>query len=89
VAYMALKKAIKDDQAVKGFTPDQRFFIGWAQVWCENVRPESSRSHALSNEHSPGEFRVNGVVSNMAEFQKAYNCKADAKMVNAKACRVW
>jgi putative endopeptidase len=89
VAYMALKKAIKDDQAVKGFTPDQRFFIGWAQVWCENVRPESSRSQALSNEHAPGEFRVNGVVSNMAEFQKAYNCKPDAKMVNAKACRVW
>jgi putative endopeptidase len=89
VAYMALKKAIKDDQAVKGFTPDQRFFIGWAQVWCENVRPESSRSQALSNEHSPGQFRVNGVVSNMAEFQKAYNCKSDAKMVNAKACRVW
>jgi endothelin-converting enzyme/putative endopeptidase len=89
VAYMSLKKAIKDDQAIKGFTPDQRFFIGWAQVWCENVRPESSRSQALSNEHSPGQFRVNGVVSNMPEFQKAYNCKADAKMVNAKACRVW
>jgi len=89
VAYMALKKAIKDDQAVKGFTPDQRFFIGWAQVWCENVRPESSRSQALSNEHAPGQFRVNGVVSNMAEFQQAYNCKADSKMVNAKACRVW
>jgi endothelin-converting enzyme/putative endopeptidase len=89
VAYMALKKSIKDDAAKKGFTPDQRFFVGWAQVWCENVRPESSRSQALTNEHSPGEYRVNGVVSNMAEFQKAFNCKADAKMVNPKACRVW
>ncbi len=89
VAYMALKKALKDDQAKEGFTPDQRFFVGWAQVWCENQRPESARSQALTNPHSPGQYRVNGVVSNMAEFQQAFHCKADAKMVNPKACRVW
>jgi putative endopeptidase len=89
VAYMALKKAIKDDKAISGFTPDQRFFVGWAQVWCENQRPESARSQALTNPHAPGEYRVNGVVSNMTEFQKAFNCKQDAKMVNPKACRVW
>jgi len=94
VAYMALQKAIKNDQVksdkmIDGFTPEQRFFVGWAQVWCENVRPESSRSMALTNEHSPGQYRVKGVVSNMPEFQKAFQCKADAKMVSPKACRVW
>jgi putative endopeptidase len=89
VAYMALKKALKDDKAIEGFTPDQRFFVGWAQVWCENNRPESSRSQALTNPHAPGEYRVNGVVSDIPEFQKAFSCKADAKMVNPKQCRVW
>ena len=89
VAYMALKKSLKNDAAKEGFSPDQRFFIGWAQVWCENERPESVRTQVLTNEHAPGKDRVNGVVSNMPEFQQAYKCSATSKMVSAKPCRVW
>jgi putative endopeptidase len=72
-----------------GFTPEQRVFMGWGQVWCENVRPERARMLAQINPHSPGHDRVNGVVSNMPEFQKAFACKADAPMVRKNQCRVW
>jgi endothelin-converting enzyme/putative endopeptidase len=75
--------------ALDGFTPEQRVFLGWGQVWCENVRPERARMLAQINPHSPGHDRVNGVVSNMPEFQKAFACKADAPMVRKNACRVW
>jgi predicted metalloendopeptidase len=72
-----------------GFTPEQRVFLGWGQVWCENVRPERARMLAQINPHAPGHDRVNGVVSNMPEFQRAFACKADAPMVRKNACRVW
>ena len=72
-----------------GFTPDQRFFIGFAQWACENERPENLRLSAITNPHSPGKYRINGVVANMPEFQKAFSCKAGQPMVNAKRCRVW
>jgi len=64
-------------------------FLGFAQVWCENRRPEYERLQAQTNPHSPARYRVNGVVSNMPEFQKAFSCKADAPMVRKNACRVW
>ena len=67
--------------SIDGFTPEQRFFLGWRQVWCENVRPERARLRAQTDPHSPGQYRVNGVVSNMPEFQKAFACKAGAPMV--------
>jgi endothelin-converting enzyme/putative endopeptidase len=72
-----------------GFTPDQRFFIGYAQIWCENRRPEFERLRAATDPHSSGKYRVNGTVSNMPEFQKAFACKPDAPMVRQNACRVW
>jgi endothelin-converting enzyme/putative endopeptidase len=75
--------------ALDGFTPEQRVFLGWGQVWCENVRPERARMLAQINPHSPGHDRVNGVVSNMPEFQKAFACKADAPMIRKNQCRVW
>ena len=62
---------------------------GSAQVWCENRRPEFERLHAATNPHSSGKYRVNGTVSNMPEFQKAFGCKADAPMVRQNQCRVW
>ena len=61
-----------------GFTPEQRVFLGWAQVWCENAGPEAERLKAATNPHSSNMYRVNGVVSNMPEFQKAFSCKPDA-----------
>ncbi|MCU1221459.1 MAG: endothelin-converting enzyme [Candidatus Angelobacter sp.] len=72
-----------------GFTPEQRFFIGFAQVWCQNATPESSRLLAKTDPHSPGEYRTNGTLQNSADFAKAFGCKAGQKMVSANACHVW
>ncbi len=72
-----------------GFTPQQRFFVGWAQMWCENKSPEIARLHAQTNPHSPGEYRTNGVVVNMPEFATAFSCPATARMVQQPVCRVW
>jgi endothelin-converting enzyme/putative endopeptidase len=91
LAYMALmsKLAGKEPPPRDGFTAEQRFFLGWGQVWCQNVRPEAARLRAQTDPHSPGNFRVNGVVSNMAEFQKAFACRTGQPMVRGPACRVW
>ena len=79
----------KNQSKVDGFSPEQRVFLGWAQVWCENARPEAERLKAATNPHSSNKYRVNGPVSNMPEFAKAFSCKANAPMVRASACRVW
>jgi endothelin-converting enzyme/putative endopeptidase len=91
VAYRALQEALQRGatQTLDGFTPEQRFFLGFAQVWCENMSPQELRLRAKTDPHSPGHFRVNGTVQNMPEFQKAYSCKVDAPMVSRNACRVW
>ena len=72
-----------------GFTPEQRFFIGFAQWACENNRPEDLRVQAATDPHSPGKYRVNGVVVNLPEFGKAFACKPGAAMTSAKPCKVW
>jgi putative endopeptidase len=91
LAYMALQSSLqgKPRQTLDGFTPEQRFFIADAQLWCENRRPEALRTRALTDPHSPGRYRINGVVSNMPEFQKTFNCPAGAPMVRETTCRVW
>ena len=71
------------------FTPEQRLFIGWGQIWCQNQTDQMARLLAQNNEHSPGNYRANGVVQNMPEFQKAWGCKAGQPMVRQNACRVW
>ncbi len=73
----------------EGFSPEQRFFIGYAQWACENTRPEDLRVTALTNPHSPGKYRVNGLVVNMPEFEKAFSCKPGQPMVSAKRCKIW
>jgi putative endopeptidase len=95
IALMALRKAMSADakntarQEKNGFTPEQRFFLGFAQIWCENGTPESSRLRAKTDPHSPGQYRTNGSLQNNEEFAKAFNCKAGQKMVSQNACRVW
>lgn len=90
VAYMAMEDALKGKgEAKDGFTPEQRFFLGFAQVWCENTAPQEARNRAMTDPHSPGRFRVNGTLQNMPEFSKAFSCKAPQPMVSANACRVW
>jgi putative endopeptidase len=76
-------------KSLDGLTPEQRFFVSYGQSWCENARPERERMLAQTNPHAPPRYRVNGVVSNMPEFGKAFSCKAGAPMVRANACRVW
>jgi endothelin-converting enzyme/putative endopeptidase len=88
MAYLG-SDAAKTAKTIDGFTPEQRVFLGWASVWCENRRPEYERMQAQTNPHSPGRYRVNGVLQNMPEFQKAFGCKADSPMVSKNACRVW
>ena len=91
LAYVAWKAATKGQtlENREGFTPDQRFFIGLAQWACENERPENLRVSAIMNPHSPGKYRINGVVINMPEFQQAFSCKAGQPMVREDRCRVW
>ena len=91
LAYMAWKKQTAGQtlESKDGFTPDQRFFIGMAQWACEDQRPENLRVSALTNPHSPGFARINGVVTNLPEFGKAFSCKKDAPMVKEKVCKVW
>jgi len=91
LAYMAWKADIQGKQLENrdGFTPDQRFFIGYAQWACENQRPENLRANAITNEHSPGKYRVNGLMVNIPEFQQAFSCKAGEPMVRENRCRVW
>jgi predicted metalloendopeptidase len=96
IALMALnaerakeKPDARDNQTVQGFTPEQRFFLGFAQIWCENRTPESERLQIKVDPHSPGRYRVNGTVVNDPDFAKAFGCKAGQKMVSENACRVW
>jgi putative endopeptidase len=93
LAYIAWKDATKDKdlQPIDGFTPEQRFFIGYAQWDCANERPENLRVRTNTDPHSPAEYRINGVVVNMPEFAHAFSCKASQPMVNPpdKACHVW
>jgi putative endopeptidase len=88
MAYLA-SSAGQERKTLDGFTPEQRVFLGYGQIWCESRRPAYERLQAQTNPHSPGRYRVNGVVSNMPEFQKAFSCKADAPMARGSACRVW
>ena len=91
IAYMAFMDTLANKAAPKldGFTPEQRLFLGWGQIWCMNTKEEASRLRALTDPHSPGQYRVNGTVSNMPEFQKAFSCTQAQPMVRENACRVW
>ena len=92
IAYTALM----DDLAGKGkqplidgFTPEQRFFLGWAQVWAAKATPEGLRLQVETDPHSWAQYRVNGPLSNMPEFAKAWGCKAGSRMVRKDACVIW
>jgi putative endopeptidase len=91
LAWEAWKKAEagKSSGARDGLTPEQRFFVGFAQWVCEAQRPEELRLSAATNVHSPGIWRINGVVANMPEFAAAFSCKPGQPMVREKVCRIW
>jgi endothelin-converting enzyme/putative endopeptidase len=94
LAYATFQRAEKEHPAtpaMSGFTPEQQFFLGFAQGWCTNYRPESLRLLVSTNPHSPAKYRVNGPLSNLSEFASAFQCKEGSQMVRSKEkrCVVW
>jgi putative endopeptidase len=94
LAYMAYMERTKqqgvDLNAKKdGFTSPQRFYIAFAQNWCENARPEQVRNQVLTDPHSPDHFRANGAIVNQPGFAAAFGCKKGSPMVPVNSCRVW
>ena len=71
------------------FTTEQQFFLGAGQAWCRNIRPEELRRRVTVDPHSPARFRINGPLSNMPQFQAAFECKAGEAMVRQTRCEVW
>ena len=93
IAYEAFKKTPqgKTTTKIEGFTPDQRFFLSWAQVWRSSYLPETAAQLILTDPHSPNQYRTNGIVSNMDEFYKAFDVKPGDKMYKPvdKRIRIW
>ena len=94
IAYQALQETMAKQGSSPtlqkdGYTPSQRFFISFAQVWCGNLTEQSTRIQAKTNPHSTGEWRVKGTVQNFDEFGKAFGCKVGQPMMPEKSCRVW
>jgi endothelin-converting enzyme/putative endopeptidase len=93
IAYLAWQKAVaaagRELPPIDGFTPEQRFFIGFGQWACENDRAENLRVSAATDPHSPGKYRINGIVANLPEFARAFSCKPGQPMVREKACKIW
>jgi putative endopeptidase len=90
-AYQASRAGKGLEAPIAGFTPEQAFFVGYAQSWCTAIRPEYARLRATTDPHSPAQWRVDGPLSNLPEFQKAFSCPAGSKMVRAggSRCEVW
>ena len=94
IAYMALLDTLAAEgmsigEKIDGYTEAQRYFLGFAQVWCQNQTEQSARQSALVDPHSPGRWRVNGTVQNFDEFGKAFGCTKGQPMYPAHSCRVW
>ncbi len=95
IAYQALMETLAKEGSgaetakIDGYTPSQRFFIGFGQVWCENQREQVARMRAKVDPHSSGQWRTNGSVQNFDQFGKAFGCKAGQPMTPTNACRVW
>jgi putative endopeptidase len=93
IAYQAYQKTAeaKAGKKIDGFTPNQRFFLGYAQIWRSNARPEYLRQQVQVDPHSPAMFRTNGPLMNMPEFYEAFGCKPGDKMARptAEQARIW
>jgi len=89
-AYLKSRAGKPEPPLIDGFTDEQRFFLGWAQVWAGKATPEFERLQVATNPHSLPKWRVNGPLSNMPEFAKAFGCKAGDPMVRGEmACAIW
>jgi putative endopeptidase len=90
IGYDALQRATKDvpDPKIDGLTRDQRFFLGFASIWRDQIRPEALKVQLASDPHSPGRVRANGTPTNVAAYAAAFGCKAGDPMVHADGKRV-
>ena len=92
ISYYAYLKSLEGKPRpanIDGFTPEQRFFLGWAQVWAAKSTPEAERSQVKGDPHALAKWRVNGPMSNMPEFARAWGCKEGDRMVRKDACLIW
>jgi putative endopeptidase len=94
IAYAALMSTLAEQGAdvnakIDDYTPAQRFFLGFGQVWCENQTEQIARVRAKTDPHSSGQWRANGSVQNFDEFGKAFGCKVGQPMMPTNACHVW
>lgn len=92
MAYNAFQKSLEGKPRpanIDGFTPEQRFFLGYAQVWASKSTPEFERQQVLTDSHSNARYRVNGPLSNLPQFAQAFGCKQGAKMVRTDICKIW
>ncbi len=91
IAYWAYERSLegKPRVTIDGFTPEQRFFLGFGQAWRRKLRPETERLRTLTDPHSPARWRVNGPLSNLPEFGKAWGCKGGDGMVRAEQVTIW
>jgi putative endopeptidase len=91
IAFAAYEKSIegKRPKDIDGFTPEQRFFLGWAQVWGANQRAEAARLQTNTDPHPLARFRANGPLSNMEAFAKAFGCRKGEAMVREPSCKIW
>jgi putative endopeptidase len=94
IAYLAMEKSLAQKGRpgkIDGFTPEQRFFLGWAQVWRTLQSDEATKAQVNTNPHAPAKWRVNGPLSNMPEFAKAWGCKEGDAMVRPadKRATIW
>ena len=92
MAYVAYQKSLEGKPrpaAIDGLTPEQRFFLGWAQVWAGKYTTEAERSQVLGDTHSLPRWRVNGPLSNLPQFAEAFGCKQSSAMIRKDACLIW
>jgi putative endopeptidase len=92
IAYTAYMKSLEGKPRpadIDGFTPEQRFFLGWAQVWAAKGTDESVRLQVQTDSHALPRWRVNGPMSNMPQFAKAFGCKEGSQMIRKDACLIW
>lgn len=92
MAYAAFQKSLEGKPRpanIDGYTPEQRFFLGYAQVWSTKSTPEFERQQVLTDSHSNARYRVDGPLSNLPQFAQAFGCKAGDKMVRENFCKIW
>ena len=90
-AFQAMKKGKEIKHGPYSYSPEQEFFLGYAQSWCGNIRKETMRLRVTTDPHSPAKFRVNGPLSNSPEFARAFSCREGSQMVRSgdKRCEIW